>query len=128
MKASRSDIATLNRLVGLQRGLLGGDLGRFIEADMGFHTAIAAISGNPIFAAVSESMLGWLKRYHTDLLHWSGKESLTLREHEAIVTAIEARDAEAAEAAMVRHLSRSAVLYSHTPEPARVARPRSARL
>jgi DNA-binding FadR family transcriptional regulator len=111
-KAKRADIVNLNRLVTTQKALLGGDPARFIQADMEFHTAIAGISGNPIFAAVSESMLSWLKRYHTELLIWSGKETFTLSEHEAIVAAIEAGDAEAAEAAMVHHLNRSADLYS----------------
>jgi GntR family transcriptional regulator, sialic acid-inducible nan operon repressor len=112
-KAKRADIAQLNRLVGTQRAMLGGDLGRFIQVDMEFHTAIAAISGNPIFAAVSEAMLGWLQLYRAELLHWSGKETVTLAEHEAIVQAIEEGDAEAAEQAMVHHLNRSAGLYAH---------------
>jgi DNA-binding GntR family transcriptional regulator len=56
-------------------------------------------------------MLGWLKAYHTELLMWSGKETHTLAEHAEIVDAIERRDADAAEAAMVRHLQRSSGLY-----------------
>lgn len=112
VKAKAADIVTLNRLVASQKALLGGDPALFIQADMEFHTAIAGISGNPIFAAVSESMLGWLKHYHTELLIWSGKETFTLAEHEAIVATIEAGDPEAADAAMAHHLNRSAALYS----------------
>ena len=82
-----------------------------MAADMRFHTQIAAISGNPIFVSVSEAMLGWLKAYHMELLIWSGKETHTLAEHGEIVGAIEARDADAAEAAMERHLQRSSALY-----------------
>jgi DNA-binding FadR family transcriptional regulator len=110
-KAKPADIADLNRLVAAQTALLGGDPVRFIEADMEFHTAIAAISGNPIFAAVSESMLSWLKQFHTELLIWSGKETITLAEHEAIVAAIRSGDPEAAETAMAHHLNRSSALY-----------------
>ena len=113
-KAKRADIANLNRLVATQRALLGGDPALFIQADMEFHTAIAAISGNPIFAAVSESMLSWLKRFHTELLIWSGKETYTLSEHEAIVAAIRKGDPEAADEAMAHHLNRSAALYSRS--------------
>ena len=80
-------------------------------ADELIHTQIAAMSGNPIFVAVSEAMLGWLKAYHTDLLLWSGKENFTLAEHAEIVDAIESHDADGAEAAMVRHLQRSSGLY-----------------
>ncbi len=111
-KATGADITDLSRLVANQRSLLGGDPALFIQADMEFHTAIAAISGNPIFAAVSESMLSWLKRFHTELLIWSGKETYTLAEHEAIVGAIKNGNPEAAEEAMAHHLNRSAALYS----------------
>ena len=55
-----------------------------------FHTQIAAISGNPIYAAVSEAMLGWLKEYHTEMLIWTGKEKYTLAEHEEIIGRIAA--------------------------------------
>lgn len=126
-KATRADIAQLARLVEAQREELGADPARFIQIDMQFHAAIAAISGNPIYAAVSEAMLGWLKSYYTELLHWSGKEHVTLAEHEAIVDAIETGDAEAAEQAMVNHLNRSAALYSHANEDRRPRKVRSKR-
>lgn len=48
---------------------------------MAFHTRIAQISGNPIYTAVSEAMLGWLKEYHTEMLIWTGRENVTLGEH-----------------------------------------------
>ncbi len=111
-EAKPADVARLKDLLGLQRAALG-DAGRFIQADMDFHIAIAAISGNPIYTAVSGAMLGWLKRFHTELLLWSGKETLTLAEHEAILAAIEFRNAEAADEAMAKHLTRSAALYVH---------------
>ena len=95
-----------------QRASLG-DAERFIATDMEFHITIASLAGNPIFTAVSEAMLGWLKRFHTELLIWSGKETHTLAEHEAIVSRIASRDAAAAEQAMADHLSRSAALYVH---------------
>ncbi len=110
--ASEDDVARLRDLIVKQRALLG-DAERFIAADMEFHIAIASLAGNPIFTAVSEAMLGWLKRFHTELLIWSGKETHTLAEHEAIVARIASRDAAAAEQAMAEHLSRSAALYIH---------------
>jgi DNA-binding FadR family transcriptional regulator len=112
LKATEVDVERLRATMQRQREALG-DADRFIQADMRFHTEIAAISGNPIFEAVSEAMLNWLKNYHTDLLIWSGKETHTLSEHAAIVATIAAHDAEAADLAMVRHLDRSAALYVH---------------
>ena len=111
-KAGERDVARLREILGLQRSRLGDPAG-FIEADMNFHREIAAIAGNPIFDAVSEAMLGWLKVYHSDLLIWAGKEKLTLAEHEDIIACIARADSDAAEAAMVRHLDRSAQLYTH---------------
>lgn len=111
-RATAADIAALERLIVEQRAALG-DADTFIAADMAFHAAIAGISGNPIFTAVSEAMLGWLKEFHTEMLIWSGKERFTLAEHEAIVATLVARDPAAAERAMTEHLGRSAALYAH---------------
>lgn len=112
LKATDDDVAALRRILEQQREALG-DAKQFMAADMRFHTRIAAISGNPIFVSASEAMLGWLKAYHVELLIWSGKEKHTLAEHEAIITAIAAHDADAAEAALVKHLERSQSLYGH---------------
>lgn len=109
-KARPDDVARLRTIVEEQRASLG-KADTFMAADLRFHTEIAGISGNPIFISVSEAMLGWLKAYHTELLLWSGKETYTLAEHTLIIDAIEAGDAEAAEAAMVKHLERSSGLY-----------------
>lgn len=111
-RATDPDIAALRALIVEQRAALG-DAETFIAADMAFHTTIAGISGNSIFTAVAEAMLGWLKRFHTELLIWSGKENYTLAEHEAIVATFVDRDPDAAERAMDHHLSRSAALYAH---------------
>ncbi|WP_027135994.1 transcriptional regulator NanR [Geminicoccus roseus] len=108
--AEPADLALLHAALETQRGEIG-QVEAFIRADMNFHLQIARISRNPIFEAVSEAMLTWLQAYRTDLLIWPGNEDVTLREHEEIIARIAARDAEGAEAAMVRHLDRSALLY-----------------
>lgn len=111
LKATDKDIAELRTIVERQRDSLG-DADAFISADMGFHIRIAKISGNPIFVAVSESMLAWLREYHTHMLIWTGKEKYTLVEHEEIVDKLAVRDADGAEAAMLNHLERSRALYT----------------
>ncbi len=110
-KASAEDIAALHAILDRQRASLG-NAEAFIAADMAFHARIAEISGNPIFAAVSESMLAWLQEYHTDMLIWTGKERFTLAEHEEIVDRLAAGDADGAEQAMLKHLERSRALYT----------------
>ncbi|WP_061931126.1 transcriptional regulator NanR [Aureimonas sp. AU22] len=111
-RAEPADIDALGAFLAEQRAALG-DPERFIGIDMRFHARIAAVPGNPIFEAVAESMLGWLRQYHNELLIWSGKENVTLLEHEEILDAIARRDPDGAEAAMVRHLERSRDLYQH---------------
>lgn len=111
-RAQPADIDALGAFLAEQRAALG-DPERFIGIDMRFHARIAAVPGNPIFEAVAESMLGWLRQYHNELLIWSGKENVTLLEHEEILEAIARRDPDGAEAAMVRHLERSRDLYQH---------------
>ncbi|RIX97573.1 transcriptional regulator NanR [Aureimonas flava] len=111
-RAGPADVAALGALLAEQRAALG-DPDRFIRTDMRFHARIAAVPGNPIFEAVAESMLGWLRQYHNELLIWSGKENVTLLEHEEILQCIADRDPAAAEASMVRHLERSRELYRH---------------
>ena len=110
VRATPDDVAKLRAIVEEQRSSLG-KADAFLAADMRLHTEIAALSGNPIFVSVSEAMLGWLKAYHTELLIWSGKETHTLAEHALIIDAIDSHDADAAEAAMVKHLQRSSGLY-----------------
>ncbi|MGX9147140.1 transcriptional regulator NanR [Mesorhizobium sp. 128a] len=108
--ATAENVEQLRATVAEQRGFRG-DSEAFISADMKFHTQIAAISGNPIYVAVSEAMLGWLKEYHTEMLIWTGKEKFTLTEHEEIIGRIEKKDADGAEKAMIKHLERSRALY-----------------
>lgn len=111
LKATEKDIAELRAIVERQRNSLG-DADAFITADMDFHIRIAKISGNPIFVGVSESMLAWLREYHTHMLIWTGKENYTLVEHEEIVDKLAVKNADGAEAAMLNHLERSRSLYT----------------
>jgi len=110
-KATAEHIAELRALLDRQKASLG-DADAFIEADMEFHQYIAQISGNPIFAAVSGAMLGWLKSYHTEMLIWTGRENFTLAEHEEIIRTVEKGNADLAEKAMIKHLERSRALYA----------------
>ncbi len=112
VKATHADIAILRETLEVQRAKLG-DADAFIAADMRLHTQLAAITGNPLFEAVSEAMLSWLKEYHTEMLIWTGKENVTLAEHEEIIRCVASGDPDAAEQSMIKHLDRSAALFTH---------------
>ncbi len=113
-RATAADVADLRAALDVQRSRLGGDPMPFIEADMRFHVRIAAISANPIITAASQAMLRWLFEYHTALLHWSGKEEVTLAEHADIVDQIAAKAPDRAVAVMRAHLNRSRDMYAST--------------
>lgn len=114
--ASESDITDLRDILEQQRSAVGDPVA-FIRADIAFHTRIAAITGNPIFTAVSETMLNWLREYHAHMLIWQGKSERTLAEHAEIIGRIEDHDPDGAEQAMLGHLDRSNHLYAHAHEP-----------
>ena len=93
------------------------DGSRFLEKDMAFHRAIASISRNPIFEAVSRAMLEWLERFHEGLVRAPGREPVGLAEHMRIFNCIARHDTDGAARAMTAHLTRANKLYIPFPRP-----------
>src|SRR3546814_11434436 len=116
--ASAEDVAELRAIVEQQRAVTG-DAAAFVHADMGFHTRIAQITGNPIYSAVSEGMLGWLQEYHAHMLIWQGQSERTLTEHGAIIDRLTAHDPDGAADGIVLQLQRPH--HPHTPSTLRPA-------
>ncbi len=109
-KHSASDIMRLRRLLQAQAEAQN-DLERFVACDGDFHREIAAISGNPIFTALSEAVFKWLAATYRGAVSVPGLEKLTLNEHAQILDAIAAGTAEAAAKTMADHLNRANELY-----------------
>ena len=110
VRASAADVEKLTAALEYQRGC-AADAPEFIKADMAFHTAIAAVSGNSVCVVLSEAMLDWLFHFRRDLLRLPGSELITLAEHQRLLDAISAHDAAGAEKAMVEHLTRANERY-----------------
>lgn len=110
--ATAADVADL-RAICARQAALAGDSTAFMGADMEFHTRMAQISGNPIYVAVSQMMLGWLREYHAHMLIWQGHSERTLAEHSDVIDRIEAHDPDGAERALMGHLTRSNHMYAH---------------
>ncbi len=72
-------------------------------ADVAFHRALATASGSPRLAAAVERARGELFE-PADALWEDDDAARSLRDHAAIVVAVEARDADAAAAAMAMHI------------------------
>ena len=110
-RRSIADIEDLRALLTLHNAATEEPL-QFIAIDGKFHRRIAAISRNPIFEAISASVFEWLTQFRADLVRLPGHEQHTLREHAAILAAIEAGDGVSAARAMHLHLNRTSHLYS----------------
>ena len=108
--ATREHVAALRDALARQADARG-HAARFVSADIAFHNTIAAVSGNPIYAAVSQSLLQWVFELYPRLLRVPGVEDLTLREHEAVLDAIACHDEERAVRALTAHLLRSNPRY-----------------
>lgn len=79
-----------------RKASMGNDVKALIEADSAFHRAIYEASGNPLI--VETAMLHWihLRRVMGAVLQHRGGRATIWDEHEAIVNAIEAGDADEA--------------------------------
>lgn len=109
-KRSASDIVRLRGILQAQTEA-ASDLERFVARDGDFHREIAAITGNPIFAALSEAIFRWLAASYRGAVSVPGLEVLTLNEHAQIVAAIAAGTPDSASKQMADHLNRANELY-----------------
>ncbi|MGQ7248984.1 FCD domain-containing protein [Halomonas sp. V046] len=103
--ASDEDVEALREALAHQRSVLG-DEAAVKRADNDFHGVLAAIGRNPIYDAIHQALSEWLDDRRAQALQRPGEDLAALEAHTAIVEAIAARDVEAAEAAMRRHLDR----------------------
>jgi GntR family transcriptional regulator, transcriptional repressor for pyruvate dehydrogenase complex len=81
----------------------------FHDADIAFHTAVAAASGNPLISLVLDALVDLLRDVRKRSYRGRRKKGTSLEaviaDHRAIYDAIESGDATAAEHAMKAHLS-----------------------
>ena len=113
IKARRADLASLQQSVARMKEHVD-DFAIREETDRDFHLGVAKATGNSSLELVVEGLWSqrtelWgrmQKHFHTDTL-----ARQTIRDHAAILAAIEAHDAGAARAAMHRHLGRVARVF-----------------
>lgn len=115
-RATADDVARLRRRLDEHRAAMV-ELDQFLLRDMAFHREIALISGNPIFPAIVEALFHWASEYYQTIVRAPDVESLTLAEHQRIVEAIAAHDADGAALAMREHLTRANALYGRAAVP-----------
>jgi GntR family transcriptional regulator, sialic acid-inducible nan operon repressor len=110
-KRTKEDVEDLHRILSEQEQARL-DSNAFLEADGRFHHRIALITGNPIFAQLSQALFAWLVRFHFDLVRKPGLEQLTLAEHSQILEAIERGKPDEAARLTGDHLNRANTLYN----------------
>ena len=104
-KARPADIAELCAThERLELAAARGDVDAFFEANQYFHLQLQQLAGNRWLLQVIDDMRKVLKLNRHDSLSREGRVSESLNEHRAIMQAIEAGDAEAAQLRMHEHL------------------------
>jgi DNA-binding GntR family transcriptional regulator len=106
LNRSEEDVAELRRILGEMRELLaGGDLLSASDRNALLHRRVVAASGHATAARLIAGLNSQLVRFQYRTIMLPGRRDRSFAEHEAIIEAIVAGDADAAEAAMRLHLS-----------------------
>lgn len=80
------------------------DSGDFYETDTAFHGVLYRIPGNPIYPAVHDAYRTWLAPHWDRMPRSPERNAVNFASHRAIFESIIARDPDAAEEALARHL------------------------
>lgn len=102
IRSTDEELKDIARIVGLGRGLTD-EVSRE-ETDAQFHLSIAKASHNVFFVRLVESVLSMLVEIRSRSLSSDRDRNAIVQEHSAIVESLLRRDAQAASAAMKRHL------------------------
>lgn len=107
LNASRATVEQLRKMVQVQREMLDESPDRFRDAklDLEFHTLIRDTAHNRPLSDALARLDGQSHLYRSDMWTAELNRRLAVGEHERIVAAIEAGDAEGARAAACAHVS-----------------------
>ena len=94
-----------------------GDLIEYVEVDRQFHLALLALAGNEQLVRVVGELRARSRLYGLNLLVERGELSYSAREHEQLVDLVLAKDAEAAEDLMRRHIRHVRGTWAGAVEP-----------
>jgi DNA-binding GntR family transcriptional regulator len=108
--AGPGDLARGQQLVAAgQRAIRAGSMGELIAADMDFHMYLYELSGNRLFVDTMRELWNHLRRAMREVLENREYRKAIWVEHEQILRAIAARDADGAAALVRAHLSNAAI-------------------
>jgi DNA-binding FadR family transcriptional regulator len=101
--ARRDDLEELRASLETNRHAIGNSI-LFDETDVAFHAVLYRIPGNPIYPAIHKAYVEWLIQHWRSMKRGADIDQMNYAGHEAIFDAILARDPDAAEEALRRHL------------------------
>jgi DNA-binding FadR family transcriptional regulator len=109
-RRSEADLARLRAALEANRAAIG-DHEAFVRTDVAFHFEIARIPQNPVFTALYEAVIAWLREQRLISGRSAGASEAAFAAHARIFEAIAEGDGPAAEAAMQDHLEAVAERY-----------------
>jgi GntR family transcriptional repressor for pyruvate dehydrogenase complex len=113
LHATADDLARVERALAANEAAIGR-IKAFAETDVAFHYEIALIRRNPIFPAIHEAIVAWLREQRLTALKAQERDEVFRRAyaaHAAIFEAIAACDPDRAERAMEAHLAEVSDFY-----------------
>lgn len=113
VRAEPSQLHAMQTVVREQRE--GRSLEETVQTELRFHALLAAAAGNPLFELLRAALSGLLRQSQSARVTLAGHQRAA-REHQAILTALERRDPEAACQAMREHLRPTAFEGKQEPE------------
>lgn len=102
-EASDDDLAKLRRIVD-EMAASAEDIPHFIALDDEYHQTIAQAAHNPMVVLLAHTIGAIMHEVRTKVHSYSRVYNLAIPDHREILSALEERDADAAAAAMQRHL------------------------
>lgn len=102
--ANRDDIAALKEALAANKAAMT-DSDAFFRTDVAFHGVLYRIPRNPIFPTLHSAYSSWLKPHWGQMVRSPERNEVNYASHLAIYTAILERDPDAAEEALVTHLT-----------------------
>lgn len=115
--ASEGDLARLRQALAENEAALD-DMEVFERTDVAFHFVLAEIPRNPVFVAIHEAVVAWLREQRNMSLRVGGVARDAYEWHARIFEAVAARDPERAAKAIQGHLADVARLYWRAKEDA----------
>ena len=101
--ARKDDILELREALAANQKAID-DSDRFYQTDIAFHGVLYRIPDNPVFPAIHHGFVSWLSPQWDQMLRSPDRNLVNYKSHEAIFRAIEERDPDAAEEALINHL------------------------